>query len=100
MRTFFAAALFALVSGTSALAHDWQYHYATEVPYRVVNVANWDVLNMRAGPSASHRIVGALAPGEGGVYIRACARHASWCLVHADSRSGWVNMRYLAGYAH
>jgi len=55
---------------------------------------------MRNGPSARHRIVGALGPHARGIYIRRCAHHARWCLVEGNGQSGWVNMRYLAGYSH
>lgn len=103
MKKLFCAATFMLLSVSaigSASAHNWTNHYASEIPYRVVNVASWDALNMRNGPSASHRIVGALGPHARGIYIRNCARHGRWCLVEGNGISGWVNMRYLAGYAH
>jgi len=103
MKKLFGAAAFLLLSVSSissAFAHNWTYHYATEIPYRVVNVSGWDALNMRNGPSARHRIVGALGPHARGIYIRRCAHHARWCLVEGNGQSGWVNMRYLAGYSH
>ncbi|MGI9383351.1 MAG: SH3 domain-containing protein [Methyloligellaceae bacterium] len=93
-----ACAALAAVS-LQVAAHDWRNHYATEISYRVVNVANWDVLNMRAGPSARDPIVGALKPGEGGILIQTCAHHATWCRVSARGLTGWVSMRFLAGYA-
>lgn len=103
MKKLFGAAAFLTLSLfpiSSAFAHDWSHHYATEIPYRVVNVAGWDALNMRNGPSSRHRVVGALGPRATGIYIRNCAQHARWCLVEGNGKSGWVNMRFLAGYAN
>ena len=101
IRTAFlgAAILIAAGAASAAQAHDWRHHHAVEVPYMVVGVAGWDVLNMRAGPGVRHRKVGALRPGQRGILIETCARHARWCLVSDGHRAGWVNMRFLAGYA-
>lgn len=100
-KLLFAAIFLLVVSPTqSVLAHNWTYHYAAEIPYRVINVASWDVLNMRNGPSARNRIVAALGPRASGIYIRNCARHARWCLVDGNGQTGWVNMRFLSGYAN
>ncbi|WP_026381185.1 SH3 domain-containing protein [Afifella pfennigii] len=72
----------------------------------VVNVAADDALNMRAGPSASSRIVDALAPGRHGiVHLHAPCEPASrpwpqrWCPVthYSGERTtrGWVKARYV-----
>jgi uncharacterized protein YraI len=57
------------------------------------------VLNVRAGPSAGDRIVGALANGQV-VRDLGCENRGSsrWCRIQQldDMRSeGWVNARYL-----
>ncbi len=72
----------------------------------VVNVANWDTLNMRAKPSARSSVVDRLKPG-GHVIIhleRACGPKSRpwgqrWCLVkhYAGNRTttGFVKARYI-----
>ncbi len=98
-----AMAAAVMMTATAANAHNWRNHYATEVSYRVINVASWDKLNVRAGPNAGSRIIGKLRPGTGGILIQTCARHAKWCKVEAPTDAGsiygWVNMRFLGGYA-
>jgi SH3-like domain-containing protein len=62
--------------------------------YRVIDVASDDVLNIRAGPSAGHAIVGAIPPGARGV--RLVGRCQGWCPISYNGASGWVKGRYLA----
>lgn len=82
--------------------------YATSGPgcLVVVNVASWDVLNMRARPSASSRIVDQLEPGNHGIIHldRACAPLSlpwpqRWCKVshyNGDSVTrGYVKARFV-----
>lgn len=104
MKRFLLLAMATIVmSASAANAHGWRYHYAVEVSYRVVNVASWDKLNMRTRPNARSGIVARLRPGTGGIQIITCARHARWCKVEAPTNAGsvygWVNMRFLGGYA-
>jgi uncharacterized protein YraI len=61
--------------------------------YRVVDVANDDVLNIRAGPAAGFAIVGVIPPGGRGV--RLVGHCQGWCPVSYNGASGWVNGRYL-----
>jgi hypothetical protein len=62
--------------------------------FRVVNVRDDDVLNVRSGPSADFNIVGGLPPGSRGVAVTSACR-ATWCQVRHGSTSGWVNTLYL-----
>ncbi len=73
---------------------------------RVVNVAGWDTLNMRSGPSARNRIIDRLSPrGHGiiklnGKCIPLAKRWRSrWCPVthyNGDrTTSGWLKARYV-----
>lgn len=73
---------------------------------RVVNVASWDVLNMRARPSASSRVVAAIDPDGFGVLAlrgtcvpRSVAWGSRWCPVaYSDdrgTRKGWVKARFV-----
>lgn len=83
--------------------------HATSGPgcFRVVNVPNWDVLNVRSGPSAANQIVDHLPPGRHGIISQSgpCIPYnkplpSRWCPVthyNGDiTRSGWVKRRYVA----
>lgn len=72
----------------------------------VVNVENWDVLNMRATPSAKSRIVDKLKPQAHGILHleQACGpKHRPWgqrwCLIkHYNGdrvTSGYVKARFI-----
>jgi hypothetical protein len=73
---------------------------------RVVNVASWDTLNIRARPSASSAIVDEIDPNNYGVIrLRGTCTPKSaswgnrWCpIVHYDDRDrarGWVKARFI-----
>lgn len=72
---------------------------SSDVFVRVEGVPPGDVLNMREGPSAGDRIVGALANGDEVRQVQCSSRGSStWCEIEQqdDMRSrGWVNARYL-----
>jgi hypothetical protein len=100
MRKLLIAAGFLLAGAGSALA--------TSGPgcLRVVNVDYDDVLNVRARPTASSRIVGALVPGEHGIISlrsactpRSVAWGQRWCpvTVYEGDRTyrGWVRARFV-----
>ncbi len=76
------------------VAEDAPDHAWPEPGFRVVGVAWNDVLNARAGPSASSEIVGSLMPGATGM-MRAGACTRSWCQISHGVTYGWVNMRFL-----
>ena len=62
--------------------------------YRVRNVAQWDVLNIRNRPTARSRIVGRIGPHGSGVHcLGPCKRN--WCRVSWRGIVGWTNMKYL-----
>ena len=62
--------------------------------YKVVGVAAHDVLNIRSGPSASYRKVGAIPSGSGCVLkTRICKRR--WCKVEFAGVRGWAHTGYL-----
>lgn len=75
--------------------------------FQVINVPNWDVLNMRSGPSANNPIVDRLPPGRHGIISQSgpCIPYnaslgARWCPVshyNGDkTSSGWVKRRFVA----
>lgn len=63
-------------------------------PYRVVSVAEGDVLNVRAEPHAEAEPLGGLAPGAS-VEVVTLSENGRWGLVNLDERAGWASMRYL-----
>lgn len=100
MQKLLIAAVLMLASSGAALA--------TSGPgcLRVVNVAYDDVLNVRARPNASSRVVGELVPGEHGIIHldRPCrpgnvAWRNRWCpvTVYDGDRTyrGWVRARFV-----
>ncbi|MDR0810349.1 MAG: SH3 domain-containing protein [Gemmobacter sp.] len=64
--------------------------------YDVSGVAAGDVLNLRAGPSASAARLGTLASDAVGVEVTALSEDGRWGRVNMGEAAGWVAMRYLA----
>jgi uncharacterized protein YraI len=62
--------------------------------YRVRNVADWDKLNIRGGPSALDRIVGRIDADGSGILCEGPCK-GSWCRISWRGTVGWTNMRYL-----
>jgi hypothetical protein len=62
--------------------------------FRVAGVASDDVLNVRDGPSADYRAIGAILPDAVGVRIVGRCQ-ADWCPVSHRGITGWVNTFYL-----
>ncbi|MEL6373869.1 MAG: hypothetical protein AAFR04_07855 [Pseudomonadota bacterium] len=93
----FALALLALgvsilmVPLTSAQAQGLSRDY-----FRVVGVASWDALNVRAAPSSRAGIKGAI-PARGFNVERLANGANGWMLVRYGRLNGWVNRRYLRG---
>jgi len=63
--------------------------------YDVVDVASNDVLNVRAAPSPSADIVGALDWNARGIEVIEMAPGVDWGLVNTREASGWVSLRYM-----
>lgn len=85
-----AAAAFAI---TPALAEG----YDIDRKGQVVDVAGWDVLNVRLWPAHYSQQVSALEPGAY-VWIERCItveNSSDWCKVERDTTYGWVNSRFL-----
>lgn len=62
--------------------------------YRVVNVAHWDVLNIRTGPGVGYGIIGAFAPNDGCIVFLG-ERRGAWVRVSGNGVTGWVHSGYL-----
>ena len=63
--------------------------------FKVANVRQDDVLNVRSGPSADHDIVGMIAPGSRGIALTSACQ-SQWCPVRIDGTAGWVNSAFLS----
>jgi hypothetical protein len=63
--------------------------------YRVRGVADYDVLNVRRGPSQDHMSIASIPPTGRRVEIIGQCR-ADWCPIRYGSVTGWVNSYYLA----
>ena len=59
----------------------------------VVDVASWDILNVRSGPGTAHSVVGSFKPGT---TVSVYNYQGDWALVSNDSVTGYVNSYYLA----
>ena len=92
-RLLLAIVLFAS-SGGMAAAQDPAGAAEGERTYRVVAVDLDDVLNIRAGPSAGHPIVGEIPPTARGLQLIGPCR--AWCPIRYNGATGWVSGRYLA----
>lgn len=68
---------------------------ATADSYRVAGVASDDVLNVRAGPSPEHPVVGSIPPQGRNVKVIGMCQGA-WCPIAFGSTRGWVSSLYLA----
>jgi uncharacterized protein YraI len=53
-------------------------------------------LNVRAGPSPQHPVVGVLGAGQS-VQLDGCMQGSKWCVVAFEGGQGWVYSDYLAG---
>ena len=74
-------------------------HYLAMVSpamYCVTGMAEWDVLNLRAWPSATSRVLTQLIPHQCDIAFLPYAV-GSWQKVRVGGWEGWVNRRYLSG---
>ena len=62
--------------------------------YQVAGVESWDMLNVRSGPSASYKKVGAL-PHNGRNIKLAGQCNGKWCTIKFFGTKAWVNTDYL-----
>jgi len=63
--------------------------------YDVTDVADNDVLNLRAAPDAKAEIIGALDPAGPAIEVILTSPDESWGMVNVDERTGWAAMRHL-----
>ena len=63
--------------------------------FQVKDVAENDVLNIRAEPAADARIIGSIRPFELFVEVLRLSDDGKWGLVGVPEGNGWVSMRFL-----
>lgn len=90
-----AAILFGAFMMTTALPASQSWACACCGSYKVVRVANWDVLNVRSGPGTGFKVIQKLLPGEGCI-IKTGERSGNWVRIQTGNGYGWVNRKYLA----
>lgn len=91
---FKASLALAAVVMTAALPARTAHACACCDTFKVVNVASWDTLNVRAGPGMRYEVVDRLAPGEGCIAWTG-RRRGAWVLIRVGDTTGWVSSRYL-----
>ncbi len=63
--------------------------------FRVINVPQDDVLNVRSGPDPTTNIVGVIPPrGSGIMKLGGCA--GDWCPIRYEREQGWVHRYFIA----
>jgi uncharacterized protein YraI len=70
--------------------------YSTD--YKIVNVANWDSLNVRSGAGTGFDVVSEIPANSSNIKIVGDSRDvggSTWVKIKWDGQSGWVNQRYL-----
>ncbi|WP_265502292.1 COG3650 family protein [Paracoccus beibuensis] len=84
-----ALALTLVLAGPAAATQE----YTLPTLFDVTDVAADDVLNIRAEPSASAKIIGTLAPDA--THVEVVEERRGWARVNTAERSGWVSSRFL-----
>lgn len=82
---------------------DWptRDHIDPDHYYRVVGVADDDVLNLRDGPGTEFQVMTELAPHAENIHVGDCqtnSRGEHWCAVLGQGLRGWANRKFLVQY--
>jgi uncharacterized membrane protein len=87
----------ALVAGLVFTFWAAQACWAFDLPalYRVIDVADDDVLNVRAAPTTQSPIVGTFLHNEAGIEVMALSEDGKWGQVNAGETAGWAALRFL-----
>jgi uncharacterized membrane protein len=89
MRSLLTAVLLLFAAPAAATQDAWP------ALFDVSGVADDDVLNIRAAPSASAEIVGTLAPDAESIEVIRPGNTLSWGLVNTGEGTGWVSLAFL-----
>ena len=66
--------------------------------YDIVNVANWDALNIRSGAGTEYRVINEIPANSTGIKVISDefdVNGSTWVKINWDGQKGWVNKRYL-----
>ena len=72
--------------------------YTNNQSYKIINVANWDTLNIRSGAGTEYRVISEIPPNASGITLIGDEREvngSTWVKILWDGQKGWVNKRYL-----
>ena len=72
--------------------------YSSNENYKIVNVANWDALNVRSGAGTEYRVINEIPANSNGIKITDSEKSmngSTWVKIEWDDHIGWVNKRYL-----
>ena len=61
----------------------------------IVDVASWDVLWIRGGPSTRYQKVGSIPANGCGVRVDYSQCRGNWCRVYYRGVAGWAHTRYI-----
>lgn len=79
---------------TAALAAVAVFAFPAMAAAQQMTAAAVTDLNMRAGPSPNHQVVGVI-PGGQGVTVHECTASRNWCSVSFGGQTGWSYSPYL-----
>lgn len=89
--------LAAVLAVVPAQAQSTSQGYDVHQAGQVINVADWDRLNVRKWPAHYSQKIAEIPNGTV-VYVERCIRrpHSSdWCKIGRDNAYGWVNSKFL-----
>ncbi len=72
--------------------------YSSNESYKIVNVANWDALNVRSGAGTEYRVINEIPANSDGIKVTGSERSSNgstWVKISWNGQKGWVNKRYL-----
>lgn len=72
--------------------------YNSNENYKIVNVANWDALNVRSGAGTEYRVINEIPANSNGIKVTNSEKSingSTWVKINWNGQKGWVNKRYL-----
>ncbi len=72
--------------------------YTNNQSYKIINVANWDALNIRSGAGTEYRVINEIPANASGITLIGDEREvngSTWVKILWNGQKGWVNKRYL-----
>ncbi|HIO92216.1 MAG TPA: SH3 domain-containing protein [Leucothrix mucor] len=72
--------------------------YSNNQNYKIVNIANWDALNIRSGAGTGYRVINEIPANSSNITLTGNEKDvngSTWVKIKWDGQIGWVNKRYL-----